>query len=141
EMALTAAQAEQQEKLAEEILFSGPQHLGFAKALFFGQFNSSLLFPYPELKPEEREATRRAMDEVRAYCQSSIDPAAIDRDAMIPQSVVDGLSKLGVLGMTAPSASGGRDFGQLAYTKIMEIIGGHCASTGVFVNAHHSIGI
>lgn len=140
-MALSAAQVEQQKKQAEELLFSGPQHLGFAKALFFGQFNSPLLFPYPELKPEEREATRRAMDEVRAYCQSSIDAAAIDREAMIPQSVVDGLGKIGVLGMTAPSKYGGRDFGQLAYTKIMEIIGGHCASTGVFVNAHHSIGI
>ncbi|MFM7148705.1 MAG: acyl-CoA dehydrogenase family protein, partial [Gemmataceae bacterium] len=69
------------------------------------------------------------------------DAAAIDRNAEIPRSVGDGLGRLGVLGMTAPHEFGGRDFGQLAYTKIMEVIGGHCASTGVFVNAHHSIGI
>jgi alkylation response protein AidB-like acyl-CoA dehydrogenase len=43
--------------------------------------------------------------------------------------------------MTAPAEYGGRNFGQLAYTKVMEVIGGHCASTAVFVNAHHSIGI
>src|SRR5262245_6679794 len=107
-MALSAAQVEQQKKQAEELLFSGPQHLGFAKALFFGQFNSPLLFPYPELKPEERDATRRAMEEVRDFCRTSIDPAAIDRDAIIPQSVVDGLGRLGVLGMTAPAEAGGR---------------------------------
>ena len=43
--------------------------------------------------------------------------------------------------MTAPKEFGGRAFSQFGYTKIMEIIGGHCASTAVFVNAHHSIGI
>ena len=43
--------------------------------------------------------------------------------------------------MTAPTEYGGRGFSQQGYCKIMEVIGGHCASTAVFVNAHHSIGI
>src|SRR5207302_3861548 len=51
------------------------------------------------------------------------------------------LSDLGVLGMTAPKEFGGRGFSQLGYCRIMERIGGHCSSTAVFVNAHHSIGI
>ncbi|MFO0925660.1 MAG: hypothetical protein U0736_01310 [Gemmataceae bacterium] len=50
-MTLTAAQVEQQRKQAEELLFSGPQTLGFAKGLFFGHFNAPLLFPYPRLRP------------------------------------------------------------------------------------------
>jgi acyl-CoA dehydrogenase family protein 9 len=140
-MALTAEQVEQQRKQAEEILFSGPQAMGFAKGLFFGHFNAPLLFPYPELKPEERATTEAAVADVRRFCEESIDDAAIDRNAEIPQGVIDGLSKLGVLGMTAPPEYGGRNFGQLAYTRVMEVIGGHCASTAVFVNAHHSIGI
>ena len=28
----------------------------------------------------------------------------------------------------------------MGYCRIMEVIGGHCAATAVFVNAHHSIG-
>ncbi len=43
--------------------------------------------------------------------------------------------------MTAPVEYGGRGFSQSGYCRIMEVIGGHCASTAVFVNAHHSIGI
>src|SRR5947209_20238622 len=39
-MALSAAQIAQQKKQAEEMLFSGPEHLGFAKRLFFGQFRA-----------------------------------------------------------------------------------------------------
>src|SRR5260370_36892590 len=114
-MALTAAQIEQQKKEAEELLFAGPQALGFAKALFFGHFNAPLLFPYPEIKPEEREIAAKAVAEVRRYAEEHIDAAAIDRNAEIPQSVVDGLAKLGVLGMTAPAEFAGRGFSQLAY--------------------------
>jgi alkylation response protein AidB-like acyl-CoA dehydrogenase len=140
-MALTAAQVEEQKKQAEELLFSGPQTLGFAKGLFFGHFNAPLLFPYPELSKEQSTVTERTLDEVRRFCDEHIDAAAIDRQARIPDSVVAGLGRLGVLGMTAPTEVGGRGFSQLANTRVMEIIGGHCASTAVFVNAHHSIGI
>jgi acyl-CoA dehydrogenase family member 9 len=140
-MALTASQIESQRREAEELLFSGPQTLGFAKGLFFGHFNAPLLFPYPEIKPEERDAVRDIVAEVRRFCDVHIDATAIDRNAEIPQSVVDGLGRIGVLGATAPVENGGRGLSQLANTKIMEVIGGHCASTGVFVNAHHSIGI
>src|SRR5436190_1098302 len=93
-MALTAAQIDQQRKQAEELLFAGPQTVGFAKGLFFGQFNAPLLFPYPQLKAEEREATDRLLAEVQRFCDEHIDAAAIDRDAEIPQSVVEGLGKL-----------------------------------------------
>ena len=140
-MTLTAAQVEQQRKQAEELLFSGPQTLGFAKGLFFGRFNAPLLFPYPTLTREQADEAARAVAEVRRYCDEHIDAAAIDRDAAIPPEVVAGLGRLGVLGMTAPKEYGGRGLSQLAYTKVMEVIGGHDAGVAVFVNAHHSIGI
>jgi alkylation response protein AidB-like acyl-CoA dehydrogenase len=140
-MALTAAQIEQQKKQAEELLFSGPQTLGFAKALFFGHFNAPLLFPYPEIKPEERDLIAKTVADVRRFCEEKIDPAAIDKDADIPAEVVAGLGELGVLGATAPAEYGGRGFSQLANTRIMEVIGAHDSAVSVFVNAHHSIGI
>ena len=140
-MALTAAQLAEQKKQAEELLFSGPQTLGFAKALYFGYFNAKTLFPYPQLKAEERVAVEEAVAKVRQFCQDKIDAAAIDRQADIPRSVIDGLGELGVLGMTAPKELGGLGFSQQGYCKVLEVIGGHCASTAVFVNAHGSIGI
>jgi alkylation response protein AidB-like acyl-CoA dehydrogenase len=140
-MALTTEQIEQQRKQAEELLFSGPQTLGFAKGLFFGHFNAPLLFPYPQLSAEEAPVAAQAVADVKRYAEEHIDAAAIDRNAEIPASVVEGLGRLGVLGMTAPKQYGGSDFKQLPYTKVMEVIGGHCAATAVFVNAHHSIGI
>ncbi|MCA1685149.1 MAG: acyl-CoA dehydrogenase family protein, partial [Planctomycetia bacterium] len=126
---------------AEELLFSGPQKQGFAKALFRGEFRADVVFPYPELSPDERARTDEAVAQVRAFVEAHIDPAAIDREADIPRPVIDGLARLGVLGMTAPPEFGGMGFSQSAYCRIMEVIGGHCSSTAIFVNAHHSIGI
>src|SRR5947207_4876635 len=132
-MALTVKQMEAQQKQAEELLFSGPQTLGFAKGLFFGHFNAPLLFPYPELSRDEAPVVAQAVADVKRYAEEHIDATAIDRNGAIPDSVVRGLSELGVLGMTAPKEFGGKAFSQLAYTKVMEVIGGHCSSTAVFV--------
>src|SRR6516162_3998929 len=98
-MALTVQQREQQIREAEELLFSGPQRLGFGNALFFGHFQAPLIFLYPEIKPEERDTVLQAVTEVRRFCDEHIDAAAIDRNADIPSDVIAGLAKLGVLGM------------------------------------------
>src|SRR4029077_7766762 len=83
----------------------------------------------------------KTLAELRAFLDAELDPAEIDRQADIPRKVIDGLGRVGVLGMTAPAEYGGHGFSQLANTKILEEIGNRCASTSVFVNAHHSIGI
>jgi alkylation response protein AidB-like acyl-CoA dehydrogenase len=140
-MALTAAQLEQQKQQAEELLFSGPQGLGFAKGLFFGHYNAELLNPYPHIRLDEQSRLNEKLDELIQYAEDHIDADAIDRNAEIPTEVVAGLGRLGILGATAPVEYGGLGLSQLANCRLMEIIGGHDAAIGVFVNAHHSIGI
>jgi acyl-CoA dehydrogenase family member 9 len=140
-MPLSAEQVAEQKRQAEDILFADQPKLGFAKGLFFGLFHAPLIFPYPQLRREEREVVAQAVTELRRFVDEKLDAATIDREASIPAEVIEGLAGLGVLGMTAPKEYGGRAFSQLGYCKIMEVIGGHCASTAVFVNAHHSIGI
>src|SRR5437879_11676270 len=100
EMPLTAAQIDQQKKQAEELLFSGPQTLGFAKALFFGHFNAPLLFPYPEIKPEERESVAKIVADVHRFCEEKIDAAAIDPHSDTPRAVITGLSAITVWAAT-----------------------------------------
>lgn len=138
--ALTELQQKQIQQ-AEELLFSGPQKAGFAKELFFGRFRAESVFPYPQLSAEDQAAGDNAVAEVKDFCEQHIDAAEIDRQADIPQEVIDGLGRVGVLGMTVSPEHGGRGMSQQNYCRVMEVIGGHCAGTGVFVNAHHSIGL
>ncbi len=126
---------------AEELLFAGPQRLGVAKGLFFGRFVADWVIPYPTMRAEQSEKLDAVMPELRQFLDEKLDPAAIDRNADIPREVIDGLGRHGVLGMTAPVEFGGRGFSQMANCRVLEEIGARCASTSVFVNAHHSIGI
>src|SRR5438874_394717 len=134
-------QRQKEIKEAEELLFTGPQALGFAKGLFLGRFVADWAMPYPRSPAAQQAELDKSIVEVREFLDQYLDPVAIDRAADIPQHVVDGLARLGVLGMTAPKEYGGRGFSQMAYCKVLEEIGARCASTSVFTNAHHSIGI
>src|SRR5205085_6969377 len=122
-------------------LFTGPQALGFAKGLFAGHFVSDWMMPYPRIPAEHQSKLDGTLKELQAFLDAELDPAEVDRQADIPRSVIDGLGRVGVLGMTAPAEYGGRGFTQMANCKVLEEIGRRCASTSVFVNAHHSIGI
>jgi acyl-CoA dehydrogenase family protein 9 len=135
------AQREKEIKQAEELLFAGPQALGLTKGLFSGRFVSDWVMPYPRIPAAQQTELDKALAEVRQFLDAELDPAAIDRQADIPRNVIDGLGRTGVLGMTAPKEFGGRGFSQMANCRILEEIGRRCASTSVFVNAHHSIGI
>src|SRR6266498_4238647 len=135
------AQRQKEIQQAEELLFAGPQALGFAKGLFQGRFVADWVMPYPGMPAAQQTELDKSLEELRQFLDKDLDPAEIDRQAEIPRSVIDGLGRTGVLGATAPVEYGGRGFTQMANCKLLEEIGRRCASTSVFVNAHHSIGI
>src|SRR5215510_1143510 len=135
------AQRQKEIQQAEELLFAGPQALGFAKGLFQGHFVTDWVMPYPRIPEAEQSELDQTLAALRKFLNADLDPAEIDRQADIPRDVINGLGRIGVLGMTAPKEYGGRGFSQMANCKILEEIGRRCASTSVFVNAHHSIGI
>ncbi len=135
------AQRQKEIQQAEELLFTGPQALGFVKGLFQGHFVSDWVMPYPRIPATQQTELNQTLSELRKFLDEHLDAPEIDRQADIPRDVIDGLGRVGVLGATAPPEVGGRGFTQMANCKILEEIGRRCASTSVFVNAHHSIGI
>jgi alkylation response protein AidB-like acyl-CoA dehydrogenase len=134
-------QREKQIKQAEELLGTLPQKSGVAKGLFEGRFVADWVFPYPQLPTSQRTEVESTVAELDRFCDEHLDPERIDREADIPPEVVDGLARLGLLGMTAPVDLGGRGFSQMGYCRLLEVIGARCAATSIFVNAHHSIGM
>jgi acyl-CoA dehydrogenase family protein 9 len=140
-MSEVEAQRQKEIQQAEELLFAGPQALGFAKGLFQGHFVADWVMPYPRVPAAQQTELDKTLAEVRHFLDEHLDPVAIDRQAEIPRAVIDGLGRVGVLGTTAPVEFGGRGLMQMANCQVLEEIGSRCASTSVFVNAHHSIGI
>src|SRR5204863_2570746 len=135
------AERQKQMRAAEELLFAGPQKLGVAKGFFLGRFVADWVMPYPTVRPAEQAELDDSLARLRTFLDERLDPAAIDRQADIPREVIDGLAPLGVFGMTAPREVGGSGLSQMAYCPVMEEIGSRCASTSIFVNVQHSIGM
>ena len=80
----------------------------FGKELFLGRFRLDLIDPWP---PPDPDAGRRGRGVPRPAATSSsraeVDGAAIERDARIPDEVLQGLAELGAFGMKIDEEYGG----------------------------------
>lgn len=132
---------DQQRRLAEELLFAEEKPGSFAKKLYFGQFDAKQLFPFPKVSPEEKKRTDELVRAVVAFAEREIDPVWIDRNSTIPESVIKGLGKLGVFGITVPLKWGGLGMSQYAFCQATAAIARRCGSTALFVNVQQSIGL
>lgn len=132
---------EQQTKLAEELLFSTVKQPSFAKQLYFGVFDPTHTLPFPEVTEQERITSQSIQTTLSQIAENEIDPDWIDRNATIPDSVIQSLSKLGILGMTVPKEYGGLGMTQTSFCHAIELLAARCASTALFVNVHQSIGL
>lgn len=132
---------EEQRRLAEELLFAEKKKPSFAKQLFFGRFDASQVFPFPRPGTDQKREINAYLDKVIAFADQKIDAKKIDREAKIPDEVIQGLADLGVLGMSVPKAFGGLGMSQYAYCRTTEELARRCGSTALFVNVHQSIGM
>jgi acyl-CoA dehydrogenase family member 9 len=131
----------EQRQQVEELLFSETKKPSFAKQLYWGVFDSGRAFPFPAVDENEKRHTEELIIKLKDFCEKEIDPVAIDRNASIPDSVIKGLGKLGILGLTVPEKFGGLGMTQYAYCRALEQLAGHCGSTALMVNAHQSVGL
>lgn len=128
-------------RLLEELLFTGEKKPSVAKMLFFGVVDSSRTFPFPTPSAFEIKEVDDFVEKLDHFATTHIDADQIDRQASIPDEVIQGLGELGVLGMTIPQEYGGLGMSQYAYCRSIEKLAQHCGSTALFVNAHQSIGL
>lgn len=113
----------------------------FAKQLFLGDFQLDLVHPVPPL-PEE--ATKRGEEYIRTlrrFLDSQVDPALIERTALIPDSVVKGLAALGSFGITISEEYGGLGLPYLYYCRSLLLVGSYCPALATLLSAHQSIGV
>jgi acyl-CoA dehydrogenase family protein 9 len=112
----------------------------FVKSLFSGEIDEEVLFPYPEIRTDERETVSAFLDSFHQFASARIDSAKIEREHSVGQDVIRGISELGLMGMAIPEAYGGFGFSSSAYCRLMQEVGTADASLAIVVGAHQSIG-
>ncbi len=113
----------------------------FAKELFLGRFRFDLIHPQPRVEPEAAEKGERFLAQLREFLEREVDPLEIERDAKIPERVVDGLKQLGALGMKVSEEYGGLGLSQVYYNRALALVGVWHASLSTLLSAHQSIGV
>src|ERR687885_1196995 len=113
----------------------------FGKELFLGNFRLDLIHPQPKLSPEAVEKGERFLTALRAFLTENVDPLEIEREAKIPESVIDGLKGLGALGMKVPEEYGGLGLSQVYYNRALTLAGAAHSSISTLLSAHQSIGV
>ena len=112
----------------------------FARELYNGKLDLSLVHPLPKPDPEVEARAQPFLEKLEEFTRKHIDGDAIDRDRWVPQEVLDGLAEIGAFGIKIPVEYGGLGLSQYQYNKALAIVSSRCASTGAFLSAHQSIG-
>ncbi|MFJ1900833.1 acyl-CoA dehydrogenase family protein [Streptomyces sp. NPDC088115] len=113
----------------------------FAKELFLGRFRLDLIHPHPLPAGEDVRRGEEFLARLREFCDSSVDGALIEREAQIPDEVVNGLKELGALGMKIDVKYGGLGLTQVYYNKALALVGSASPAIGALLSAHQSIGV
>ncbi|MFD7081516.1 acyl-CoA dehydrogenase family protein [Streptomyces sp. NPDC059918] len=113
----------------------------FAKELFLGHFRLDLIHPHPMPADEDVRRGEAFLARLRAFCETEIDSARIEREAKIPDETVRGLKELGALGMKIDPKYGGLGLTQVYYNKALALVGSVSPAIGALLSAHQSIGV
>ncbi|MFP3987580.1 acyl-CoA dehydrogenase family protein [Streptomyces sp. E11-3] len=117
------------------------QKPSFAKELFLGRFRIDLIHPHPLPADEDAQRGEEFLAKLRDFCETKIDGARIEREAKIPDEVVNGLKELGALGMKIDTKYGGLGLTQVYYNKALALVGSANPAIGALLSAHQSIGV
>lgn len=134
---VTEREAREVAEAARETGWSRPS---FAKGLYLGQVDLSLIHPHPRGDAQQAAEGDEFLARLEAYCRT-LDGRLVEREAQIPDGYVRGLAELGVFGMKIPQPYGGLGLSMLHYGRALMLIGSVHPSISTLVSAHQSIGV
>jgi alkylation response protein AidB-like acyl-CoA dehydrogenase len=127
-------------EVAEEARETEWARPSFAKGIYLGAFDVSLIHPYPVPDPEVAKRGTQFLDTLREVCET-IDGARIEREDHIPDETMAALRRIGAFGMKIPREYGGLGLSLLDYGRALMLISTVHPSLGALLSAHQSIGV
>ena len=122
-MATTEVSEREARQVAEAARETDWEKPSFGKELFLGNFQLDLIHPQPRQDQATVEKGEAFLARLRAFLQDHVDPLQIERDAKIPDEVIQGLKDLGALGMKVSEEYGGLGLSQVYYNKALALAG------------------
>lgn len=115
---------------------------GPVKRLFLGEIDQGAFFPFPQVKPEERETLQMVIESIDRFMEDKATLVA-DFDVKGEQSreYLESLKELGLFGLIVPEEHGGIGLSNTGYSRVLQQTSRYDASTSLTIGAHSSIGM
>ena len=127
-------------ELAEAAREAGWSRPSFARGLYLGRFDLSLIHPHPQGSGEGVDRGEAFLAELRAVCER-LDGQRIEREDRIPDEFVAALADIGTFGIKIPREYGGLGLSMAYFGRALMLVGSVHPSIGALVSAHQSIGV
>ncbi|MCR6491530.1 acyl-CoA dehydrogenase family protein [Cellulomonas sp. P24] len=127
-------------EVAEAAREAGWDRPSFAKGLYLGELDLSLIHPFPEPDPMDAARGEAFLTDVATFC-ATLDGRRIEREDRIPDEYLAGLAELGAFGIKIPRAYGGLGLPLVYYGRALMLISTVHPSLGALLSAHQSIGV
>jgi len=88
-------------------------------AIFMGDFDVEMTFPFPEQDPKDKKIGDEICAKIEAWCQESVDGHEIDRTETIPAFIWKGMADLGLFAIKISPKYGGMGMSQTNYMRIL----------------------
>ena len=113
----------------------------FGRELFLGNFRLDLIHPQPRHDAEAAAKGERFLATLREFLEQNVDPLEIEREAKIPDEVIEGLKEIGALGIKVDEQYGGLGLSQVYYNRALMLAGVYHSAFSTLLSAHQSIGL
>jgi acyl-CoA dehydrogenase family protein 9 len=120
----------------------GRSDASVAKGLFLGELRDQHVFPFPNIKAEERETLQMMIESIdRFMIPKEKEYRQYDEEGVQPNEYVDELKALGLFSLIIPTEYDGLGLSNSAYSRVLQQTSRYDASTSLTIGAHSSIGL
>jgi hypothetical protein len=100
-----------------------------------------LIHPHPQPSVDDERKGEAFLAKLEPFLKNEVDPLQIERDAKIPEHVVEGLCELGALGMEIDEEYGGLGLSHVYYNRALTMSSSAHSALSTLLSAHQSIGV
>lgn len=127
-------------QVAEQAREHGWERPSFAKGLYLGRMDLTLVHPLPRPEPERAARGAAFLARLEDVCRG-FDGLRIERDDAVPREYLDALAAVGAFGIKIPREHGGLGLSLVDYGRALMLVSSVHPCLGALLSAHQSIGV
>lgn len=116
--------------------------VSFMQSLCMGQIVEDMIYPFPQMKKEEKETLKTLMDSLSSWLKGrDAEFRKWDEKGEMPAAFVQEMREMGLFGLIVPEDFGGLGLTSTAYSRVLQELVRYDASIALTAGAHSSIGM